>query len=968
MDLGETGGRSGPNIGGALARPAYEWTLDEGVERLASGAPDELAVLADPAYALRGARLAAETPGLLLRPVRLGGRPMALLCSYSHDASHGVRARALAFEAADIVAEGAAFFSRAPAMFGPSAAPDAPSDDDAAAARASLSALLRPRHDAARPSLGGQTASFWGRLSAFAALSPRDLLPLISAVSGIEGARGVLFDAAQRKQTQDQREAPGLGALAHAQLGPDLIAARWPIEPGDAPGRFLDSLRAAAAALIGAPFRFDELERFLAREDAEPPEAPVDAQERALQLARICGAAESAAADQPDAVLNAPLSPVGSARAAGLIAIEAEEESGLAWEALAQFYPSRAYWSILALAQPQIDEPIGLRTLTELARIFAIEDRIRAALPEGAPTPLDAPRFRRLALEFLERIGPESLSADPELTLDAKSGGPAPWLVRLADLWAEVGDKPKRILASTIDAIETAVTFTEDRRAWSRSMRVIRSHTLSGGRLDEQTVGKTWIAHDFARRTSRAIQLGSWRGAVFWRRALAALLADMKETAPNEYGDTERSLRQRLNAEQRPSDASALRLLGGAPPPRAVKTHMDADAPPLNLERLQPAPKPETPTGLERAVGTAEPEAQPADADADAPQPEPAAEDAAADAATEPEAKAPMLAPRRPKPGGKAAPVDDEALEAASLAAQRWRARYAEILSDRQSGAKHETISFSAKGEEEADAEALETLAACVASGVAGPNAELLDRAIGADLAWTTRQLLGLRLRWSERGAHPPAPEPIRLAWRTIAYADQDADLQTEEMFFLFFASKLLQRAEREGRDADAFTEPMVKLLPDLANPFATGGGERVTVSPYKGWLRDYVYLAKRKETGQEIDALDDEAVLARLDRILFFLALVTCRPADLRPEAPTALWDPIFRNARGEARALDAPLIARGRLERYFRSGDPISLAYAHAFEKITTRHQQFQLDDIAPLNRLVKRMRQAQKGGKNA
>lgn len=312
------------------------------------------------------------------------------------------------------------------------------------------------------------------------------------------------------------------------------------------------------------------------------------------------------------------------------------------------------------------------------------------------------------------------------------------------------------------------------------------------------------------------------------------------------------------------------------------------------------------------------------------------------------------------------APAHD-LLKMAHDAAERWRGRYVEELQLRQDGGEPLPVAFSLKRQQEIDRQALDALAACVAPSEGAPPPEEVDAAIGADLGWTARQLLGLRLAWKDRPAHEPAPETVMAGWRTIAYSRDEADLQSPTLFFLFFASKLLQRKERDDLEADPFADPFLRLLKDLPNPypFLTGGAHRESVSPYKGYLRDYIYLSRRTEQEDAIAALDDEATRARLDRAMLFLALVSTKTEDLRVGAEADLWDPISRDARGEARSVDAPTIVRGRFELYFRSDEPLRLAYAHAFEKITTRNQLYTLDGLSGLNRMTARIRRDGRGG---
>lgn len=975
--------------GDALARPIFEWTLEGGEERLesrtaefdaeAGSARDEIGVLCDPVYAFRGVEPPSEGPAFLLRPARIGGEPAVLVVCW-RPAEAGGRAEARAYAPRDVIEAGAQFFARIPAEFGNLVPVQDPSDADRAAGRAALAALMTPASDAEAPGLGASdAAAFWRRIAAVAERTPPALLPFFSAVWGEPSAER-RADAAEggRRRERDgfaavfaswaPAPAPSsVGAQTKAALATlaaaskaapsaadvEAALAAWPDEPRDASAHLIAALHSAAAPSVAAATT-----AFLRDPDASPPEPANDPDQRAWQLTRAAAAAEDAAAGRPDGVRAQedappePLDPVGCARAIGLLAIEVEPESAAAWSAFAARSPSRGYWSAVAIADPGLGD-LGLKSLRDLAQIFALEHKARAALPEDAPTPLDGSRFKRLALSFLTNGGAVWLSAYPDFLLDPSGQKPAPGLKRAATIWAGVDVKAKRALGRTLDAIEAAAKTAPDGRAWAQALRLMRASTKLGDqdeRAREAMRGNDATGLDFGRRLAQAIDAQSWRGAVFWRRALIAWREERLEDAPLDGASLRNAMTQKLQAESA-SSASVLRLLGVAPRPQ-----------PAAGRRGEPASEEPHHRSLGkmaealRAVTARSPE--PAAQSAPAPEPEQPGADPASTAIREPvegsdKARAPVSAPPSATAVEEAEPVETpsppgDAFETAARAANRWRARYRKALIEREKDGDVAPISFSAPGEEEADLDALEAIAAIATSAEGRRNPETLDAAIGEDLGWTARQLIGMRDEWRTRVPHEPAPEMIRAAWRTIAYSEHYADLQSEELFFLFFASKLLQRVERDGREPDPFAEPFLKLLEDQATPLYLGGRARVAVPRYKGWLGDYIWRARRKETEADLERLEDAAVQARLDRAMLFLALVTCKPEDQRVEPAAELWDPIYRDARGQAETIDAPLDFRARIERFFAaegaaySDADLSMmrAYAHAFEKIATRN----------------------------
>lgn len=989
-------------------REILKWILEGDAERVEGdagpGLVDEIAALADPACALRGASPPEDGRAYILRPARIGGEPAVLLACYQQKGA-GVRVEAQLFSPHYVRDEGRRFFENAPARFHPLEVKPA-SDDDVEAARAALAALLSPEPDGRPRRLRApDAAAFWRRVAALVGLLPSGLAPLVSAAWGVEDGAVAAFvaDAEQGEPPAvSQRAQAALEALSRAE--PDFApSARWPEDPQDAPAHFVACLHAAIEAAGAAPETVRAVGAFLSNDDAPPPDPAEDPTERALQVARAAAAAEDAAAGGPD--LAAELSPIGCARAIGLLAIEAEPESVAAWRAFAALAPSRAYWSAVAIADPGFDERLGIRSIRELAHVFTLDHRARQALPEGAPTPLDGTRFHRLALEFLNTRGAPGLAADPEILLDRSGRLPAAWIERAAKLWSEAEYKKKLRLDEHLEAIEAAAGYTRDARVWSLAAERLRAGVFPDRRPSPQAQQDehetSYFGLAFGRRMALAFEAGAWRGVVFWRRALTRWLQESYDEDPNSAGQIVRAVSQAFDKGKGPIEAAVLRLIAGelgrssdgaAAAPTAEEDAPKELRPPQEeepRERRRPSKIGDMMRELRIGAGAAPSTVRSEDEPSEAPSSDPAPDDtpAEAESAVEEEEEArnveqvgvgatePLeIEPERAAEAEASGPQEEtsaepplgaaEALDVARAAAARWRARYEKTLRARQKGEIALSLAFSAPGEEAADLDALEALAA-ITAGEARQPPEDVDAAIGADLGWTARQLLGMRHDWKERAPHEPAPEIVRTAWRTIAYADADADLQTDDMFFLFFASKLLQRTDRDGYDPDPISEPFFKLLQSPTNPVSFGRRERVTVTPYDVWLRDYVYLSRRRETEADLDKLDDDAVRARLDRVMFFLALITCEQENPEKAPAARLWDPIFRSAQEEARSVDAPGLFRNRLTLYFRSDDPTRLAYAHAFEKITTRHVQYQLADIAPLNRMTVRLRKEARGG---
>ncbi|MEO1293990.1 MAG: hypothetical protein AAFV62_14400, partial [Pseudomonadota bacterium] len=348
-----------------------------------------------------------------------------------------VQSTALVFKEADWAAHAPALIVQIPAMVpvDPDLTDAAP-ETERAVVRVSLTAEQPPPNArAAEPMLraieqgtdlaGDPTLrglGFWQGVAALAAALPPSLRPLLSAGYGHKNKTDALLlvrtrsdddapESAQRDQPSDATGAqtsPLLTGLARQLDG------EWRLPWGTA----TDAAHALKRLIqeFGLDTTQLALKRFLTEVDAPVIDIPASPERRIALLSRLIAAAQSRR------LFHEELPVFGVARTAGLIACATDEGWSTAWSVIERTQPSRFFWSAMLLRDPDYgaDGPkpsMALSTLSELSQLLAFDEQVRSALPEGTPTPLDAPAFkRRLAAFALRSV--RLLAADPSALLD----------------------------------------------------------------------------------------------------------------------------------------------------------------------------------------------------------------------------------------------------------------------------------------------------------------------------------------------------------------------------------------------------------------------------------------------------------------------------------------------------------------------------------------------------------------------
>lgn len=889
--------------------------------RLSAG-PDgrSAAALAFPAtgYAAAAAWVAAASPEI--------SAPLAPLA----EAADAVRHRAdLASAAAAIAARRAASVDGAAFR---------PSEDDLAAAEAlagRLVAAAQSGRSGPTPLPAADEATFWRRFAAFLHLLPAGLRPAAAAVAGADvaetaAAAGVVVEVPDAPVVAAERE---VGSQALERLRSATVRPLQPIDDADAQA----TLVAAFEATLSPNEAVAAVETFLTALDAPKISAGALADPAALRT--ILRALHDGDVD------GAAATPLALAKAAGLLAVARDAEK--CWIEARAVAPARVFWRALSLADSAVEAPIP--TLAAFARLRRFEKQLRAAMPNGAKTPFDAPRFEERVTALAARGAMEILLAPLDV---AALDGPA--VQRFGDALKATADPA--VLSSALDAVDLAVE-TEPAglppplvSRLGEASRILRERSglAASTRYDRPRFAAD--APEAALRFSDAVTqstiAGRWRGSGFWLSALEGWAR-----AADRRGDT--ALARRV--EMKLSDDAGRSLVAGpalrrliasafAPidaEPSAAVAPSDVAAP-----TASEAPPPQTPLTLGSGDLAGAHAAEP-------PKPKSKALGVGLDETIEAARSAFQDGGQGGAGPSSAEPdagQDAEALADAAELVEGWREEFLEQIRQRAAGGPRAPVRFGGVDKHE-------LAAALTAAGLTARRDPARAAALlGDDVAWLFRQLSGLAAKQSDRPPHEPAPKGVRASWADLVTRGGDlieerGSVLDEKMFFVFLATKLFQARRAEAVAANVVTDGLRHGLSGTAYPVGLGDE---TVSFTKHWLRDYLYLGRPGERANAVDALSDAEVSARLDRILLIFSMIACGDVELRDERPADLWQPIWLDKTDEPlKRLSPPESMFDRLGRYLERFADQSGSDAQAFVRLVERHKLYNNVDLGALIR---------------
>lgn len=972
--------------------------------RAASGFPASLLREVDPA---RGARtlcaaFPAETANggvaLCWTPLRCAEGDFAVLRRVSR-AESGLRIDARAIPVAALDDAWPIALARAPMLL----------EDSGLAGRASLDAAARDL--AARLWAGladagwrsgvdaeacADPAEFWRAVAAFSQALPAALRPSLSVSAGFAAALpGVLLQLAPLGAPLADADGPAAALDDDPEAAAHLAEQCWRADAIEAATALRDWLHPPSARPDQAA-----LEAFLGDPGAPQPPRPETAHEARAHLDVVLGVAETGMLGRRIAA------PFTLARAAGLLALAGEDCFADAWRALCEAQPARAAWSALVLVDPPwLDAPID--GLDALARLRRFEAPIRALLDDGAPTPFDAPAYRRRVAERADRIG-VLLTLAPKRLSEIADAAP------LRDSLAGLSGAPRIAAAAALDAIaaaarrQAAAPLEDAANAW----RVAASFEQ-----DEKALADR--ARDAARRWLAAEEAEARDGAAFWRSAVERYAAEAEAPSAawraifdawldssdaaaaaveplcgvdSDIADaaSEWSLGERLAARLRESAEDAEQAARVAARGVAVFATLSREASPSARAALRAGSAPflgeiDSQLAVDPALKGAAPlapaylEAGFAIADllltwSAPPKPAPFLPLIPADGAPRGgvaallarifgsalarylgRLDAPDGAPLAPDDGiGWRAFLKRRAIAANRALAQNavafWRGHYEALIARRADGGSAADADLSPQPQPAADAAAIRAVA-----DLAEREPGRLELWLGEAAAWTVRQLIGMETDLKdeerrERLSFHPAPAEIRAAWTMLVNLSRRADIDAPELFFLFLATKLLHRPTDDAGQANPLAAPFLSFLREKRHLMRTAGGR--TPEPTRGKLRAYVYLGDLAPSAEAAAALSEADLETRVERALLFNALIYNR-ADM-PNSPALLWAPL-PVSEAEAARLEPPESIRGPLIDFLRRDNGV----ARAFLSVLDRHLMFMLEDWRAIETAVKQRR---------
>ncbi|MCI4662829.1 MAG: hypothetical protein MRY63_13540 [Neomegalonema sp.] len=477
-------------------------------------------------------------------------------------------------------------------------------DDQARHAAALLQAIearavLDPRH------IPGQ-AGFWLAVAQMLMACPPSLRPLISAADNLRlpHREFLVTRLAQPLEGSAPEGSGGTGAaraLAHP-VPPRPNALRQLQRQLDGEWRLpWDGPSSAAAAFRDLLHVFSddraqsELKRFLTEIDAPQFSIPMAREDRIAFLARLIGAVHARR------LFHTDLPAFGLARCVGLIACTTDPSWSESWERIASTQPGRLFWSALLLRTPEWLAPLHrgaspIATLAELSQILENDLQLRSALPEGTPTPVDGPAFKRRLSTFAAQ-GPTLLTLDPGTLVDPDGEQPALWVRERPNLFADLPDDARHALAAVLQAVRSAAELFARDEALMQAVAQLRAYSLKGillkgtggqdgaeaGLIDPACVAdfaQRWAACEAARGTGRG-------GARFWRDALFAWFERAESGNPEIYFAALGTIRQKLDR-QIPAHGPILSALKMISERGAHLVMRSFDGPEQALETLLP--------------------------------------------------------------------------------------------------------------------------------------------------------------------------------------------------------------------------------------------------------------------------------------------------------------------------------------------------------------------------------------------
>lgn len=239
-----------------------------------------------------------------------------------------------------------------------------------------------------------------------------------------------------------------------------------------------------------------------------------------------------------------------------------------------------------------------------------------------------------------------------------------------------------------------------------------------------------------------------------------------------------------------------------------------------------------------------------------------------------------------------------------------------------------------------------------------------------AEIVWAARQFGDLALDPKERPRPGPAPRGYRQAWAALAMEDPAEEPWVADIFPLALATEWLSLEPVDSR-----ARPLVRLF-EIALAGAApqmvqlSGGRVAEVGPRT--LKDYIYEPAGRDG---FDAMDRAALIARLDRLIFFLSMLDWRVAfDPREKRSRLMrfWRPVpvadivaprERDRERQSRiedslaTLDAPAGFVDRLGAEFRAGGEEARGYAQVYCSIVERTHMPQVGQLGRLYQLLRR-----------
>lgn len=399
----------------------------------------------------------------------------------------------------------------------PAAAPSraAAAELDSQASR--LLARLRPSDPRPATIAGTTSWTFWESVGAFYERIAEDWRPAVSAAYGFAEAPSACLIAG-RSDGAPQEAADTTGDSAPlATLGPA------PADLAADVGAAADTLRRRLAqAETAATWPREKLSAFLTDFDAPSPAAPARLRPHVEFLSAIAGTLEERAVDR------APAAPFGLARAVGLAAFDVGAMAREAWSTFVSAQPSLAGWSALLVARlPKTADGRALDAIDGLegfAELVDLDQMLRAAMAEGASTPLDSPAFAARVAALAED-GPAALARAPRALVALDRDGrwrPARWTEAHADLFVDLPRPIQHRIADRLADIEQAAALgagdPAPRAAWRSAIESLRR----GSALDVQAPAPIQFARNFLDALGEAVAGAAPNGALFWRRAFDA--------------------------------------------------------------------------------------------------------------------------------------------------------------------------------------------------------------------------------------------------------------------------------------------------------------------------------------------------------------------------------------------------------------------------------------------------------------